>query len=72
MRSRRRDDLRAQLERLLRECRGNISMIAERLQRDRATVTYHLKKLGLFERQGSGRGASLRATRTGGGPGGGS
>ena len=47
-RLRHRDELRAQLERLLAECHGNIARMAERLGRDRATVVYHLKKFGLF------------------------
>lgn len=64
IRERRHEDLRTHLERLLRECQGNIAMIAERLQKDRATVTYHLKKLGLFdpERHASPSG---RATQSG-------
>jgi DNA-binding NtrC family response regulator len=49
IRGRRHEDFRAHLERLLRECQGNIAMVAERLQKDRSTVTYHLKKLGLFD-----------------------
>jgi CheY-like chemotaxis protein len=48
-RSRRRADLRSELERLLLECRGNIALMSERLQKDRATVTYHLKRFGLFD-----------------------
>jgi DNA-binding NtrC family response regulator len=54
-RERKEQDLRTQLERLLRECNGNIAMIAERLQKDRATVTYHLKRLGLFRPSGRAR-----------------
>lgn len=48
-RERRREELRAHLENLVRECNGNISQIADRLQKDRSTVTYHLKRFGLFE-----------------------
>lgn len=48
-RRRRKGELRDHLERLLVECGGNISRMAERLGRDRATVVYHLKKFGLFE-----------------------
>jgi DNA-binding NtrC family response regulator len=50
-RSRRRRELRDQLERLLVECQGNISRMADRLGRDRATVVYHLRKFGLFARR---------------------
>jgi DNA-binding NtrC family response regulator len=50
VRARREEDLHAHLEHLLQECRGNIAKIAERLQKDRSTVTYHLKRFGLFER----------------------
>jgi len=54
IRARRQDELRQQLEALLRECHGNIAQIAARLNRDRSTVTYHLKRLGLFDRDRSG------------------
>ncbi len=51
VRSRRQRELRDHLERLLVECHGNISRMAGRLGRDRATVVYHLRKFGLFERR---------------------
>jgi DNA-binding NtrC family response regulator len=50
-RLRRQRELRDHLERLLLECQGNIARMAERLGRDRATVVYHLRKFGLFERR---------------------
>jgi transcriptional regulator of acetoin/glycerol metabolism len=50
-RRRRQHELRDHLERLLAECQGNIARMAERLGRDRATVVYHLRKFGLFERR---------------------
>ena len=50
-RERRRRELRDHLERLLVECQGNIARMADRLGRDRATVVYHLRKFGLFERR---------------------
>lgn len=50
-RMRRQRELRDHLERLLVECQGNIARMAERLGRDRATVVYHLRKFGLFERR---------------------
>ena len=50
-RMRRQRELRDHLERLLAECQGNIARMAERLGRDRATVVYHLRKFGLFERR---------------------
>lgn len=49
-RLRRQRELRDRLERLLVECQGNIARMADRLGRDRATVVYHLRKFGLFER----------------------
>lgn len=49
-RVRRQRELRDRLERLLVECQGNIARMADRLGRDRATVVYHLRKFGLFER----------------------
>jgi two-component system KDP operon response regulator KdpE len=51
IRERRREDLRAHLAQLLQECQGNIARVAERLQKDRSTVIYHLRKLGLFDSQ---------------------
>jgi DNA-binding NtrC family response regulator len=53
-RSRRRSELRDQLERLLVECQGNVARMAERLGRDRATVVYHLRKFDLFDRRERG------------------
>ena len=50
-RLRRQRELRDHLERLLVECQGNIARMAERLGRDRATVVYHLRRFGLFERR---------------------
>ena len=50
-RMRRQRELRDHLERLLAECQGNIARMAHRLGRDRATVVYHLRKFGLFERR---------------------
>ena len=52
-RRRKSEELRTQLERLLRECNGNVAMIAQRMQKDRATVTYHLKRFGLFRTEPS-------------------
>ena len=54
-RMRRQRELRDHLERLLAECQGNIARMANRLGRDRATVVYHLRKFGLFERRERGR-----------------
>lgn len=50
-RMRRQRELRDHLGRLLVECQGNIARMAGRLGRDRATVVYHLRKFGLFERR---------------------
>jgi DNA-binding NtrC family response regulator len=60
-RERRREEFRTHLETLVRECHGNISQIAERLHKDRSTVTYHLKRFGLFEPR---RNPKRRGSRT--------
>ena len=44
----RRDDLRSELGRLLEECDGDVGRVAARLQRDRETVVFHLRRLALF------------------------
>lgn len=62
-RARRREEFRAHLETLVRECNGNISQIAERLHRDRSTVTYHLRRFGLFNAGHDARGARARVRR---------
>jgi DNA-binding NtrC family response regulator len=43
-------ELRASLVRLLIECRGNIAEMARRMGRDRSTVRYHLRRMGLLSR----------------------
>ncbi len=45
-------ELRAELQRLVVECRGNIAEMARRLGRDRSTVRYHLRRLGLLSAAG--------------------
>lgn len=42
-------ELRLELQRLVVECRGNIAEIARRMGRDRSTVRYHLRRLGLLD-----------------------
>ena len=42
-------ELRALLQRLIVECRGNIAEIARRMDRDRSTIRYHLRRLDLLE-----------------------
>jgi hypothetical protein len=44
----RREDLRSALGCLLRECDGDIGRVAARLQRDRETVLFHLRRLALY------------------------
>lgn len=39
---------RHQLEQLVSDCGGNIAEIARRLDRDRSTVRYHLRRFGLI------------------------
>lgn len=43
-------EFRHRLERLVVECRGNIAEIGRRMERDRSTVRYHLRRLGLLDR----------------------
>jgi len=45
-------ELRRSLEGLLVECRGNIAEMARRMGRDRSTIRYHLRRLGML---GEGR-----------------
>lgn len=46
-------ELQSELQRLVVECRGNIAEMARRLGRDRSTVRYHLRRLGLLAADGS-------------------
>jgi DNA-binding NtrC family response regulator len=47
-RERRGDDLRRWLEAMVAESGGNVSEIARRWGKDRSTVRYHLRRLGLW------------------------
>jgi DNA-binding NtrC family response regulator len=42
-------ELRSLLQRLLIECRGNIAEIARRMNRDRSTIRYHLRRMDMLE-----------------------
>ena len=42
-------ELRAQLQELLVDCRGNIAEMARRMGKDRSTIRYHLRRLGMLE-----------------------
>ena len=42
-------ELRKLLQRLLIECHGNIAEIARRMNRDRSTIRYHLRRLDMLE-----------------------
>lgn len=42
-------ELQNRLKRLVVECRGNIAEIARRMNRDRSTIRYHLRRMGLLE-----------------------
>jgi CheY-like chemotaxis protein len=44
-----RRELRRELERQVVACRGNIAEIARRMGRDRSTIRYHLRRLGLLD-----------------------
>ena len=41
-------ELRERLQTLVIECRGNIAEVARRMERDRSTIRYHLRRLGLL------------------------
>lgn len=43
-----RSELRAELARLLVECRGNLAEMARRMGKDRSTVRYHLRRFGML------------------------
>jgi DNA-binding NtrC family response regulator len=47
-RNRHKLQFRNRLEELVNECDGNIAEIARRLDRDRSTVRYHLRRFGLI------------------------
>ena len=47
-RERKGEDLRRWLEALVAECGGNVSEISRRWGKDRSTVRYHLRRLGLW------------------------
>jgi len=42
-------ELRGELQRLLVECRGNIAEMARRMGKDRSTIRYHLRRLGMLD-----------------------
>jgi DNA-binding NtrC family response regulator len=42
------DELRASLRMNLIECRGNIAEMARRMGRDRSTIRYHLRRMGML------------------------
>lgn len=60
-----RSELRAELERLLVDCRGNLAEMARRMGRDRSTVRYHLRRFGMLveERAVWTAGAAHEATQ---------
>jgi len=43
------NELRSLLQRLVVECRGNIAEIARRMNRDRSTVRYHLRRMDMLD-----------------------
>lgn len=42
-------ELRAELQKQLFDCRGNIAEMARRMGRDRSTIRYHLRRLGMLD-----------------------
>jgi len=49
IRSRAKRELADELQDLLIECRGNIAEVARRMGRDRSTIRYHLRRLGMLD-----------------------
>jgi DNA-binding NarL/FixJ family response regulator len=43
-----REALRAELERQLVECRGNLAEVGRRMGKDRSTIRYHLRRFGML------------------------
>lgn len=58
-------ELQSELQRLVVECRGNIAEMARRLGRDRSTVRYHLRRLGLLAAEGPKENRRQAACRDG-------
>lgn len=48
-------ELQRELQSLLVECRGNIAEVARRMGKDRSTIRYHLRRLGMLNEQRPGR-----------------
>jgi DNA-binding NtrC family response regulator len=48
-------ELRRELETLLVECRGNIAEMARRMGKDRSTIRYHLRRLGMLDEESPAR-----------------
>lgn len=44
-----REELRMALQQHLVDCRGNIAEIARRMGRDRSTIRYHLRRMGMLQ-----------------------
>jgi DNA-binding NtrC family response regulator len=44
-------ELRRELQGLLVECRGNIAEMARRMGKDRSTIRYHLRRLGMLNEE---------------------
>jgi len=51
-------ELFERLERLVIETRGNISEVARRMEKDRSTIRYHLRRFGMLRDQARRRGPS--------------
>jgi len=49
-----RSELRAELERLLVDCRGNLAEMARRMGKDRSTIRYHLRRFGMLVEDAAG------------------
>lgn len=44
-------ELRGELQEQLFDCRGNIAEMARRMGKDRSTIRYHLRRLGMLKRE---------------------
>ena len=42
-------ELREELQKHLIDCRGNIAEMARRMDRDRSTIRYHLRRMGMLQ-----------------------
>jgi DNA-binding NtrC family response regulator len=56
-------ELREELQKHLVDCRGNIAEMARRMGRDRSTIRYHLRRMGMLQSEERGLVQPSRTTR---------